>query len=379
MPLSLYNLKNSKADTTLVTHINNGLMSSLDKIKLDDLQAYVHPQTHPVTMITGIANVAKTGNYNDLINKPTIPLTLPASGGNADTVDGKHADSFLSINGGLLRGNISLTDYNVNIRRLDESILIESENQSAFLCSKNSSYLMSNCYWTGASWGKYDATKVSAYLELNADGISIYKAAPGTTSPYIKTDLSSGGIDAAGIDFDNTSANLNGNPTNIQNAINVLSDAWIKISESTLTTPSSIVNITVPNGFRKIKLIGDYIRCNNIEEFQDILLTFNGDNSTSYYSALSQTIQPITPSANIIISNSYISNNNIGNFELTVDNTYANKPKAYTFLYSSYYNGGGSGGGSWINNTMALTQINVSLRTSNVIASGARFILMGMK
>lgn len=43
--------------------------------------------------ISGLATVAKTGNYNDLSNRPTIPTipsSLPANGGNADTVDGKH-------------------------------------------------------------------------------------------------------------------------------------------------------------------------------------------------------------------------------------------------------------------------------------------------
>lgn len=38
-----------------------------------------------------------SGNYNDLTNKPTIPTipsSLPANGGNADTVDNKHASDF---------------------------------------------------------------------------------------------------------------------------------------------------------------------------------------------------------------------------------------------------------------------------------------------
>lgn len=34
--------------------------------------AYTHPSTHPASMITGLATVAKTGSYNDLTNKPTI-------------------------------------------------------------------------------------------------------------------------------------------------------------------------------------------------------------------------------------------------------------------------------------------------------------------
>lgn len=52
--------------------------------------AYTHPSTHPASMITGLANVATSGSYSDLSGKPTIPSTLPANGGNADTVDNKH-------------------------------------------------------------------------------------------------------------------------------------------------------------------------------------------------------------------------------------------------------------------------------------------------
>ena len=46
---------------------------------------YSHPSNHPATMITGLANVAKTGSYNDLANKPA---SLPANGGNSTTVNG---------------------------------------------------------------------------------------------------------------------------------------------------------------------------------------------------------------------------------------------------------------------------------------------------
>lgn len=44
---------------------------------------YTHPNTHPSDMITGLANVATTGQYRDLLGKPA---NLPANGGNADTV-----------------------------------------------------------------------------------------------------------------------------------------------------------------------------------------------------------------------------------------------------------------------------------------------------
>lgn len=59
--------------------------------------AYTHPSSHPATMITGLSDVATSGSYDDLTDKPTIPTipsSLPANGGNADTVDGKHASDF---------------------------------------------------------------------------------------------------------------------------------------------------------------------------------------------------------------------------------------------------------------------------------------------
>ena len=52
--------------------------------------AYTHPTSHPASMITGLATVATSGSYNDLSNKPTIPSSLPANGGNADTVNNFH-------------------------------------------------------------------------------------------------------------------------------------------------------------------------------------------------------------------------------------------------------------------------------------------------
>lgn len=47
--------------------------------------------THP-----GYASSEHTHSYNDLNDKPTIPTSLPANGGNSDTVDGKHAYEFAS-------------------------------------------------------------------------------------------------------------------------------------------------------------------------------------------------------------------------------------------------------------------------------------------
>lgn len=54
-----------------------GLMSASDKVKLnniaDNANNYIHPSTHPTSMITGLADVATSGSYNDLTDKPNIP------------------------------------------------------------------------------------------------------------------------------------------------------------------------------------------------------------------------------------------------------------------------------------------------------------------
>lgn len=83
------------------TQTSDGYMSSGDKAKLDGIEAnanlYVHPDTHAASMITGLSDVAQSGSYNDLTDRPTIPTiptALPADGGNADTLDGYHAAYF---------------------------------------------------------------------------------------------------------------------------------------------------------------------------------------------------------------------------------------------------------------------------------------------
>ena len=85
------------------TQTSDGYMSSGDKAKLDGIEAnanlYVHPDTHAASMITGLSDVAQSGSYNDLTDRPTIPTiptALPADGGNADTLDGYHAAYFAS-------------------------------------------------------------------------------------------------------------------------------------------------------------------------------------------------------------------------------------------------------------------------------------------
>lgn len=71
----LNNLESTKATKDVVTDSTAGLMSAAEHTKLAAIPAkanyYVHPDTHPASMITGLHDVATSGNYNSLTNKPT--------------------------------------------------------------------------------------------------------------------------------------------------------------------------------------------------------------------------------------------------------------------------------------------------------------------
>ena len=105
-----------------ITHSHAGYAASNHTHSYNDLtdtpsaaESYTHPATHPASMITGLATVATSGSYNDLSNKPT---SLPADGGDADTVGGKYPSSFansdhthsdyLPLSGGSLTGNLNV-------------------------------------------------------------------------------------------------------------------------------------------------------------------------------------------------------------------------------------------------------------------------------
>ena len=86
-------------DLPLATEEVNGIMSMAMVKKLNSLEEgannYIHPETHDVSIITGLATVATSGDFNDLVNSPT---SLPANGGNADTVNGHTVEASVPAN-----------------------------------------------------------------------------------------------------------------------------------------------------------------------------------------------------------------------------------------------------------------------------------------
>lgn len=92
----------SASDTTYdnATTTSSGLMSSTDKVKLngiaDNANYYIHPSTHPASMISGLATVAKSGSYNDLTDKPSNATTSSAgfmSAADKSKLDGISSDA----------------------------------------------------------------------------------------------------------------------------------------------------------------------------------------------------------------------------------------------------------------------------------------------
>ena len=68
---------NTKVDKVNGKGLSTNDYTTQEKNKLSGIENnannYVHPEKHNASMIDGLANVAKSGSYNDLTNKPTIP------------------------------------------------------------------------------------------------------------------------------------------------------------------------------------------------------------------------------------------------------------------------------------------------------------------
>lgn len=90
-----------------LSHIaTNEFKSLLDSSNYTD---YVNTTTFPGLNATGTVTSVKVGSTSyspssGVISLPDYPTSLPANGGNADTVDGKHASDFLLLTGGTLTG-----------------------------------------------------------------------------------------------------------------------------------------------------------------------------------------------------------------------------------------------------------------------------------
>lgn len=89
---------------------------------------YEHPSTHPASMITGLADVAKSGSYNDLADKPTIPASATVDSELSSTsvnpvqnkvinaalnskADSSALSAYLPLTGGTCTGSVSAPNF----------------------------------------------------------------------------------------------------------------------------------------------------------------------------------------------------------------------------------------------------------------------------
>lgn len=85
----MYSSNNIWVDTDMESCLTNNLENiESDILSLQTSKANVN-HVH-----TDYSLINHTHSYNDLTDQPIIPTTLPANGGNSDTVDGKHASDF---------------------------------------------------------------------------------------------------------------------------------------------------------------------------------------------------------------------------------------------------------------------------------------------
>lgn len=85
--IGLGNVENKSSTTIRGELTKANVTDALGYTPLDADDAYEHPTSHPASMITGLATVATSGSYNDLTDKPTVPVISVAGKTGAVTLN----------------------------------------------------------------------------------------------------------------------------------------------------------------------------------------------------------------------------------------------------------------------------------------------------
>lgn len=98
--------------------------------RLSEVSTYTHPESHPASMITGLATVATSGSYTDLSDKPTIPTSLPANGGNAATVNGHTVESNVPANAKFTDTTYTLDSFGITATASTQAAITPTSSKS---------------------------------------------------------------------------------------------------------------------------------------------------------------------------------------------------------------------------------------------------------
>lgn len=171
---------------------------------------YTHPATHPAGMITGLADVAKSGSYNDLTDKPNIPASAIVDSELSSTsvnpvqnkvisaalsskADNSVLSTYLPLTGGTLTGGITASNFQT-----------ETGATSYFQCRKFRGEGDANSYYHAIDFGYSGHDSVDFY-EYDPNW-NFYKCLTGTKSGAVLV----GNINGNGW---NGGARLTGTPT----------------------------------------------------------------------------------------------------------------------------------------------------------------------
>lgn len=191
-----------------------GLMSASDKVKLnniaDNANNYIHPPTHPASMITGLADVAKSGSYNDLADKPNIPASATVDSELSSTsvnpvqnkvinaalnskADSSALSAYLPLSGGACTGSVSAPNFQTG-----------ADASSFFQCQRFRGEGNADTYYHAVDFGYSGHDSVDFY-EYSASW-NFYQCTTGTKSGAVLV----GNINGNGW---NGGARLSGTPT----------------------------------------------------------------------------------------------------------------------------------------------------------------------
>ena len=171
---------------------------------------YTHPATHPASMITGLADVATSGSYNDLTDKPNIPASatvdseLSATSVNpvqnkvisaalSNKADNSALSTYLPLTGGTVTGSITASNFQTG-----------TDATSYFQCRKFRGEGDANSYYHAIDFGYSGHDSVDFY-EYDPNW-NFYKCLTGTKSGAVLV----GNINGNGW---NGGARLSGTPT----------------------------------------------------------------------------------------------------------------------------------------------------------------------
>ncbi len=154
-----------------------GMMSAADKKKLDGIAAGANKITVDSALSDSSANPVQNKVVNAALaekaNKADLPTELPAKGGNADTVDGKHADEFYPAKATNVEGGDYDTLVNDGIYEIQGNAATPSANAPDGNNSSNNFYVQ--VFVHSANWLTQIATSARGdrkqYIRSKENGV----------------------------------------------------------------------------------------------------------------------------------------------------------------------------------------------------------------